>query len=122
MTLLQRAAGQLRQEIRTVRGGWSAALRDLGRWREEEPGDGRGGNKLSGRTALSPAELAVYYRGVYFATVALKSRLAKLGPELRPAVREIGRYQQMVVGFREALAETERHKREQRDPRSRSTI
>jgi len=57
-----------------------------------------------------PAELdylLVYYRGVYFATVALKGRLAKLGPECREAVREVGRYQSMVRGYRDALTETE---------------
>lgn len=40
-----------------------------------------------------PAELdylLAYYRGVYFATVALKGRLAKLGPECREGVREVG--------------------------------
>ena len=58
------------------------------------------------RPALSLDELAVYYRGVHFATVALKGRIARLGPEQRPAVQEIGRYQAMVNGYREALEET----------------
>jgi hypothetical protein len=57
----------------------------------------------------SPAELeylATYYRGVYFATVALKGRLAKLGPECRDAVREVGRYQSMIKRYADALEET----------------
>jgi hypothetical protein len=41
---------------------------------------------------------------------------AETRPELRPAVREIGPYQQMTAGFSDALAETERLGRE---PRSR---
>ena len=50
--------------------------------------------------------LLAYYRGVHFATVALKGRLAKLGPEHRQAVRVVGDYQEMVNGFWEALQET----------------
>jgi hypothetical protein len=56
-----------------------------------------------------PAELdylLAYYRGVYFATVALKERLAKLGPESREAVREVGDYQRMVKAYWEALRQT----------------
>jgi hypothetical protein len=56
-----------------------------------------------------PAEidsLATYYRGVYFATVAMKGRLARLGSEYRDAVREVGRYQTMIKRFRDALQET----------------
>ena len=56
-----------------------------------------------------PAELdylLAYYRGVYFATVTLKGRLAKLGPECREGVREVGRYQTMVKGYWEALRVT----------------
>jgi hypothetical protein len=50
--------------------------------------------------------LLAYYRGVHFATVALKGRLAKLGPEYREAVRVVGDYQEMVNRFWEALKET----------------
>lgn len=56
--------------------------------------------------------LLTYYRGVYFATVALKGRLAKLGPECRVAVREVGRYQSMVKRYWDALKETEQMRRE----------
>ena len=50
--------------------------------------------------------LLAYYRDVHFATVALKGRLAKLGPEYHQAVRVVGDYQEMVNGFWEALRET----------------
>jgi hypothetical protein len=40
------------------------------------------------------------------ATIALKRRLAKLGPEHQPAVREVGDYQKMVKGYWEAFRET----------------
>ena len=50
--------------------------------------------------------LIAYYRGVYFATVALKGRLTRLGPEYRDAVRTIGHYQTMVKGYMDALNET----------------
>ncbi|MGH2796626.1 MAG: hypothetical protein ACRDM0_02885 [Thermoleophilaceae bacterium] len=56
--------------------------------------------------------LLAYYRGVYFATVALKARLARLGPEGREGVRAVGRYQTMVERYRDALVETERMHRE----------
>ena len=56
--------------------------------------------------------LLTYYRGVYFATVAIKERLAKLGPEHRQAVREVGRYQSMVKRYWDALRETDRMHRE----------
>lgn len=57
--------------------------------------------------------LLAYYRGVYFATVALKARVARLGPEGREAVRAVSRYQTMVARYRDALAETEQIHREQ---------
>ena len=50
--------------------------------------------------------LRAYYRGVFFATVALKGRLADLDPPSREAVREVGRYQTMVKGFADALEQT----------------
>ena len=56
-----------------------------------------------------PAELdflLAYYRGVYFATVALKGRLEELGPEHRRAVRAVVDYQAMVKSYWEALKET----------------
>jgi len=56
-----------------------------------------------------PAELdylLAYYRGVYFATVALKGRLAKRGPESRQALRMVGDYQAMIKSYWDALKET----------------
>jgi hypothetical protein len=50
--------------------------------------------------------LRVYYRGVFFATVALKGRLAKVDPPCREAVREVGHYQTMIKGFADALEQT----------------
>ena len=56
--------------------------------------------------------LQTYYRGAYFATVALKGRLAKLEPSCPEAVRAIGRYQSMVMAYRDALNQTaEMHER-----------
>jgi hypothetical protein len=58
--------------------------------------------------------LLAYYRGVYFATVALRSRLGRLGPEYRQAVRVIGDYQTMITGYWDALKETAgMHRQEQ---------
>lgn len=67
--------------------------------------------------AITLEELLPYYRGIYWATVALKGRVAKLGPEFRPAVQEISRYQMMAKRYREALEETARMHLE-RDQRS----
>ena len=56
-----------------------------------------------------PAELdylLAYYRGVYFATIALKSRLGRLGPEYQPAGRVVAAYQATVKGYWDALKET----------------
>jgi hypothetical protein len=57
--------------------------------------------------------LIAYYRGVYFATVALKGRLAKLGPDEREALQEVGRYQGMVKRYWDALGETQQLHRKQ---------
>jgi hypothetical protein len=51
--------------------------------------------------------LSTYYRGVFFASVALKGRLAKLEPRCPGAVREVGRYQTMIKRFAEALEKTQ---------------
>ena len=48
--------------------------------------------------------LLPYYNGAYFASVAIKGRLAAAGqPE---AAREVSAYQEMVTEFREAIRET----------------
>ncbi len=63
----------------------------------------RSGERRSAGEPRLPARL---HRGVFFATVALKGRLAKLDPPCREAVREVGRYQTMIKGFADALEET----------------
>ena len=50
--------------------------------------------------------LRSYYRGVFFATAALKGRLAEMGPEQRPALEEVSHYQAMIKRFLDALEET----------------
>lgn len=69
---------------------------------------------MRGDPAIGLDDLLVYFRGVHFATVALKGRMAKLGPELRPAIREVGRFQRMVEGYSEALRQTVELQRERR--------
>jgi hypothetical protein len=57
-----------------------------------------------------PAELdylRAYYRGIFFATVALKGRLTKIKPQLPEAVREVDRFQTMIKRYADALAETQ---------------
>lgn len=65
-----------------------------------------------GRTAYTLENLVPYYNGVYFATVALKERLASRVQENQDAFREIGRYQQMVQRHRDALRETVKMRQE----------
>ena len=55
---------------------------------------------------MSLEALVPYYNGAYNVTVALKSRLGKLNPEARPALQEVSQYQQMLIGFREAIQQT----------------
>jgi hypothetical protein len=50
--------------------------------------------------------LQPYYNGAFFTTVAIKGRLAKLGPEGRRAMEVVSHYQRMVTEFRDALAKT----------------
>ncbi len=50
--------------------------------------------------------LQPYYNGVFSATVAMKGRLAKLGPEGRKAMEMVSHYQKMVAEFRDALQKT----------------
>lgn len=62
---------------------------------------------------MSLEVLVPYYNGAYFATVALKGRLAKSnpGPEGRTALHEVSQYQQMLVEFRDAIQKTIQLKR-----------
>jgi hypothetical protein len=48
--------------------------------------------------------LLPYYNGAYYASVAIKGRLAAAGQV--EAVREVTAYQEMVVEFRKAIIET----------------
>jgi hypothetical protein len=59
-----------------------------------------------GDPPMSLEALVPYYNGVYFATVALKGRFAKLGLEGRAALQEVSHYQQMVTQFRDAIRQT----------------
>ena len=58
-------------------------------------------------------ELLIYYRGVFFATVALKKRFGAWGRSGREAFKEVSGYQTMVRRYREALEETVKLKREE---------
>ena len=51
-------------------------------------------------------QLLVYYRGAYFATVALQKRLGGMGRSGRGALKEVSGYQTMVQRYRTALEET----------------
>jgi hypothetical protein len=53
-----------------------------------------------------------YWRGVYYATVALKTRLVKLGREQRPAVEQVNTFQAMAQQYLEALTQTAKLHRE----------
>jgi hypothetical protein len=48
--------------------------------------------------------LLPYYNGAYYASVAIKGRLAAAGQV--EAAREVSAYQEMVTEFREAIRET----------------
>ncbi len=48
--------------------------------------------------------LLPYYNGAYYASVAIKGRLAAAGQV--EAAREVTAYQEMVTGFRDAIRET----------------
>lgn len=59
-----------------------------------------------GDPAIELEALVPYWRGVYFATIALKGRIAKLGPEQRPAVQEVNGFQAMAKRYLDALSAT----------------
>jgi hypothetical protein len=65
-----------------------------------------------GDPPMSLEALVPYYNGAYFATVALKGRLANLGPDSKPAVQAVSHYQAMVTEFREAIQNTIELKRQ----------
>ena len=65
-----------------------------------------------GDPPMSLEALVPYYNGAYFATVALKGRLGKLGPEGRSALQAVSHYQEMVTEFRDAIQTTIELKRQ----------
>ena len=66
-----------------------------------------------GDPAMTLEALVPYYNGVYYATVALKGRLGRLGSEGRAAMQEVSHYQAMISEFREAIRQTMELKRSQ---------
>lgn len=64
-----------------------------------------------GSPPISLEALLPYYNGSFITTVALKGRLAKLGPEGRKAMQEVSQYQKMVAEYRDAIQKTLEMKR-----------
>ena len=62
------------------------------------------------KRAMTIEELLPYYRGAFFASVALKGRLAALGERGGDAVQEISSYQRLVREYRDALQATAKMK------------
>lgn len=60
------------------------------------------------RPPITLEQLVPYYRGVFFATVALKKRLKQHGDE--EAAGEVDSYQKLTNGYSEALNETRKLK------------
>jgi len=57
-----------------------------------------------GDPAFKFENLIPYYNGAYFASVAIKGRLAAVGQ--LEAARQVTAYQEMVTEFRDAIRET----------------
>ncbi len=57
-----------------------------------------------GDPAFKFENLIPYYNGAYFASVAIKGRLAAAGQ--LEAARQVTAYQEMVMEFRDAIRET----------------
>lgn len=83
------------------------------RVRERDVGEPIPAPADGGDPGKSLHDLQQYFGGVYFATVALKGRLAAGGSQ--DAVREVGRYQLMVKEFLDAIHETDRLRSAVRD-------
>ncbi len=60
------------------------------------------------KSPLELDQLLVYYRGAYFATVALTKRFGEKGRSGRSALREMSGYQAMIRRYISALEETSR--------------
>ena len=59
--------------------------------------------------------LLPYYNGAYYASVAIKGRLAAAGQV--EAAREVTAYQEMVVEFRDAIRETHKLRQQRQSAR-----
>jgi hypothetical protein len=66
-----------------------------------------------GARPITLEELYPYYNGVFFSTVAIKGRLARLGPEGSKAMEEVSHFQKMITQYREAIQKTLEMKRRQ---------
>lgn len=58
------------------------------------------------KSPMTIEQLLFYYRGVLFATIALKKRFGGWGRSGRAAFKEVSDYQTMVRAYRKALEET----------------
>jgi len=65
------------------------------------------------KRTITLEQLFPYYRGAFFATVALKTRFGGWGRSGRDAFQEVDNYQTMVRRYRKALEETVKIKREE---------
>ena len=75
--------------------------------------EARKGSVRPDKRPITLEELVPYYRGVFFATVALKKRFGGWGRSGREAFKEVSDYQTMVRRYREALQETVKLHREE---------
>jgi hypothetical protein len=75
--------------------------------------EAREGSVRPDKPQITLDQLLIYYRGVFFATVALKKRFGGWGHSGRAAFREVSGYQTMVRAYRKALEETVRLQREE---------
>ena len=66
-----------------------------------------------GARPITLDELHPYYNGVFVSTVAIKGRLARLGPQGRKAMEEVSHFQNMITEYREAIQKTLEMKRRQ---------
>ena len=58
------------------------------------------------KPAITLEQLRPYYRGVYFATVSMKKKLAEEGLEGGSLARRLEGYQELVTEYNEAIRET----------------
>jgi AhpC/TSA family len=68
--------------------------------------EAREGSVRPDKAPMTLEQLLTYYRGVFFATVALKKRFGGWGRSGRTAFKEVSGYQTMVRAYRKALENT----------------